>query len=88
MVRALQFAGFLVFDEGVGAPRAWCERRMLRREGEVLRLGTAIGRLSLAWNEDVGIPNGIAEGAADVSAGLCMKHLSPIKRDWVSLAPG
>src|ERR1700743_1544111 len=24
------------------APRAWCERRMLRREGEVFRLGTAI----------------------------------------------
>src|SRR6188768_4036703 len=32
-------------------PSAWCERRMLRRDGEVLRLGTAIGILAGVEND-------------------------------------
>ena len=46
VVRALQLAGFLVFDEGVGAQRVVRAAHVAPR-GEVLRLGTAIG-ISLA----------------------------------------
>src|SRR4030095_4809703 len=35
-------------------PSAWCDRRMLRRDGEVFRLGTAIGNLGRRGNEDGG----------------------------------
>src|SRR5437879_9462570 len=50
------------------APSAWWERRMLRRDGEVLRLGTAIGNSRWRGNKDAGQIR-----AGDVSAGLCLK---------------
>jgi hypothetical protein len=40
---------------------------MLRRDGEVFRLGTAIGNLGRRGNKDGGQP------AADVSGGVCLK---------------
>src|SRR3954447_6189260 len=49
------------------APSAWCDRRMLRRDGEVFLLGTAM--------EDLGVEmRTAARPAADVSGGVCLKR--------------
>src|SRR5207302_1078170 len=66
VVRALQFAGFLVLDEGVGAERVMRAAHVAPRgRGFAFRNGHR--KLILAWKW------GRVSGGRGVSGGLCMK---------------
>ena len=68
VVRALQFAGFLVFDEGIGAERVVRAPHVAPRRG-YFAFRNGHGRISQAWK----IETAAERPAADVSAGVCPK---------------